>query len=293
MQNPNLHYKSYQKIPLEYFWGSKQPTSRDYSIGVCSLIYYNFRSGQQPSSTSNLLLYAHDTLLYATSFYAQTATYKIRYHLLKLLDYYKQWKITINMDKSQTATFHRKFTNIRTITKLRLNNRNIEEKTTVTYLGVTLDTRLSFGPHITRTINKTYATLSKLYPLCNRRSLLSTDNKLTLYKTILRPIMTYACAVWNMVSDSQCARLQRTQNKLLRLLTNSPRYITINDLHRLTSLPRIREYIDEQSQKFYSTKIHSSTLTQDLTNVRRHHNIRHTHRLIYERLPIYDEHLPD
>ena len=42
MENPNLHYKSYQKIPLEYFRGSKQPTLHDHSIGVWSLIYYSF-----------------------------------------------------------------------------------------------------------------------------------------------------------------------------------------------------------------------------------------------------------
>lgn len=161
------------------------------------------------------------------------------------------------------------------------------------YLGVTLDTRLSFGPHITQTINKTYATLSKLYPLCNRRSLLTTENKLTLYKTILRPIMTYACAVWNIISDSQCARLQRTQNKLLRLLTNSNRYITITELHRLTGLPLIRDFITESAQKFFTTRIQGSELTRDLADIRRHHHFRHTHRLIHEKLPIYDEPDPD
>lgn len=261
---------------------------------ILSPVLYNLYTSDIPTHpTSNILLYADDTVLYGQSFHAQTATQKIRYHLTKLLKFYRDWKIKINEDKTEMITFHRKFTNIKTITKLKIHNRDIEEKTVVKYLGVSLDTRLTFAPHITRTINKTYATLSRLYPLCNRRSLLTTDNKVTLYKVIFRPILTYACAAWNFISDTQCARLQRTQNKLLRLLTNSDRYIRITDLHRMTGLQTIREYITETAQKFFKTKIQHSELTRDLADVRRHHEFRHTHRLIHERLPIYEELHPD
>ena len=108
---------------------------------------------------------------------------------------------------------NRKFTNNKIITGLKIRDKTVEERNTVKYLGVTLDKRLCFAPHITQTINRTYATLSKLYPLVNRRSKLTTDNKLTLYKTIFRPTMTYACVSWNLISDTQCKRLQTTQNK--------------------------------------------------------------------------------
>ena len=139
---------------------------------------------------------------------------KVRYHLDRLLDYYDKWKITINADKTETINFNRKFTNNKIITKLKIRDRTIEAKNTVKYMGVALDKRLCFAPHITRTINRTYATLNKLYPLINRRSKLSMDNKLTLYKTVFRPTMTYASVFWNLISDTQCKILQTTQNRL-------------------------------------------------------------------------------
>lgn len=189
----------------------------------------------------------------------------------------------------ETITLTRKFTNTNTFTRLKIYDKDIEEKTTVKLLGVTLDKRLRFCQHITNVINRTYITLSKLYPLVNRRSRLSTDNKVTLYKTLFRPIMTYACASWNTISDTQCKRLQTTQNKLLRLLTNSDRYVNINELHLQTKTPKIRDYINETSQTFFKTKIQTSELTRDITHIRHYDNYTHTHKLLHENLPLYHD----
>ena len=215
------------------------------------------------------------------------AAQKVRYHLDRLLKYYRTWKITINEDKTETITFNRKSTNTRVITKLKVNDKTIGEKNSVKYLGVTLDKRLSFAPHITQTINRTYATLNRLYPLVNRRSKPTMDNKLTLYKTIFRPIMTYACVSWNFISDTQCKRLQTTQNKLLRLLTDSNRYISIVELHRIAKISMMKDFIIETSQKFLTEQAQRSIMTANLTDVRQHDNPTHIHRLLHQNLPIY------
>lgn len=141
---------------------------------------------------------------------------------------------------------------------------------------------------MTTSINKTYINLNRLYPFVNRRSVLNTQNKLLLYKTIFRPILTYGCAAWSFISDAQYKRLQTTQNKLLRLLTNSSRYISINELHEITGMARIKQYILDTAQKYMTQNIQNSELTRNITDIRRHHEHRHTHKLIHERLPIYE-----
>ena len=98
---------------------------------------------------------------------------------------------------------------------------------------VILDKRLSFEPHITNTINRICATISMLYPLINRRSKLSINNKLILYKSIFRPIFNICLRVLDFILDSRCKRLQVMQNKLLKLtLTDITRSLScIEKLH--------------------------------------------------------------
>ncbi|CAG2057602.1 unnamed protein product [Timema podura] len=60
------------------------------------------------------------------------------------------------------------------------------------YLGLTLDTKLTWRLHCTERLTKAKQRLGILGPLLNRRSALSTRNGLTLYKQLLRPILDYA-----------------------------------------------------------------------------------------------------
>jgi hypothetical protein len=71
------------------------------------------------------------------------------------------------------------------------------------YLGITLDARLSWDSHINQQISKASAILSNLYPMFAKNSKLSIDNKLLLYKTSIRPIMTYASPVWARLSKTK------------------------------------------------------------------------------------------
>lgn len=94
-------------------------------------------------------------------------------------------------------------------------NKNIKLTRKTKYLGVTFNSMLRYQPHVSNIVNKTYMPTTKLYPLINRRNALSTQTKLLLYKTVIRPTIAYAAPAWNIISSTLYARLQRTQNKLL------------------------------------------------------------------------------
>jgi hypothetical protein len=61
----------------------------------------------------------------------------------------------------------------------------------VTYLGLHLDRRLTWHKPIFTKRKQLGITLTKMYWLLERKSKLSTSNKLLVYKTILKPIWTY------------------------------------------------------------------------------------------------------
>jgi predicted dithiol-disulfide oxidoreductase (DUF899 family) len=45
--------------------------------------------------------------------------------------------------------------------------------------------------------------------------------KLTLYKALIRSVMTYACPVWEFAADTHLMKLQHLQNKILHIISNS------------------------------------------------------------------------
>jgi hypothetical protein len=64
--------------------------------------------------------------------------------------------------------------------------------------------------------------LTKMYWLLGRKSTLSTNNKLLIYKAILKPIWTYDFQLWGTTSNSNIDILERFQSKVLRLIANPP-----------------------------------------------------------------------
>ncbi|GFX02348.1 hypothetical protein TNCV_2285161 [Trichonephila clavipes] len=51
---------------------------------------------------------------------------------------------------------------------------------------------------------------------------LSLENKVILYKQILRPVTTYGSPVWGAAATTHMKKIQEIQNKILRVMTNAP-----------------------------------------------------------------------
>ena len=67
---------------------------------------------------------------------------------------------------------------------------------TTRHLEVTLDTRLTWSPHIDQIRKRAAQRMGMLCPLLNRKSDLSVGNKVLIYKQLILPKMDYACSAW-------------------------------------------------------------------------------------------------
>jgi hypothetical protein len=72
-----------------------------------------------------------------------------------------------------------------------INDLQIPQENHVKYLGLHLDRRLTWHNHIFAKPKQLGISLTKMYWLLGRKSKLSTNNKLIIYKAILKPIWTY------------------------------------------------------------------------------------------------------
>jgi hypothetical protein len=90
------------------------------------------------------------------------------------------------------------------------------------YLGVTLDTRLTWTVHVNQVGRKATQRLDVLGPHLNRSSGLSIRNGVLLYKQLIRPTIDYACPICRSNARSHVWKLQVLQSKCLRIATNVP-----------------------------------------------------------------------
>jgi hypothetical protein len=79
------------------------------------------------------------------------------------------------------------------------------------------------------------------------KSQLSLENKLPVYKAILKPIWTFAVQLWGSASNSNIDILERFQFKVLRIITDAPRYVPNTVIRRDLKVSSVREEVGNYS----------------------------------------------
>ena len=151
-----------------------------------------------------------------------------------------------------------------TCPQVTINNTIIPSKDSVRYLGMTLDRRLTWKKHILEKTKQLKEKLRKFYWITGRRSKLNIQNKITLYKAVIKPVWTYGIQLWGTASNSNIEILQRFQSKTLRSLLNAPWYVTNETIHRDLKIPTVKDEI-HKSRSRYNTRVndhHNPLVTQ-------------------------------
>ena len=129
---------------------------------------------------------------------------------------------------------------------------------------MTLDRGLTWKQHIVDKSKQLRDKLKKFYWLIGRRSNLSTQNKITLYKTVIKTVCTYGIQLWGTASNSNIEILQRFQSKMLRSVINAPWYVTNETIHRDLKISTVKDEI-HKSRSIYNTRVnnhHNPIVTQ-------------------------------
>jgi hypothetical protein len=143
-------------------------------------------------------------------------------------EWLKLWRMRANESKSTHITFTPRRDGCPAVY---LNRKIIPQETTVKYLGIHLDRRLTWKQHIHNKRKQMGLMLQRMYWLIGRKSKLALTNKLLIYKIILKLIWTFGIALWGTEFQSSIKILQRLQTKTLRMVTDVPRYVPNHVLH--------------------------------------------------------------
>jgi hypothetical protein len=179
---------------------------------------------------TRIALYADDTTVYSSSKSPALLCKHLQRYLDALAVWCRDWKVTINAMKSKAILISKK--RVPLLVPLTFNGVKIPWCSQAKYLGVIIDNKFSWQPHVDYVVAKVKAATKALYPLLCGKSKLSLRNKRQLYLSYIQPIMTYASAAWTYDSTAIASALQVRQNKLLRVLTKAPWFVRNDALHR-------------------------------------------------------------
>lgn len=216
-----------------------------------SAILYSIYTADIPVPRDCLAaFFADDAAYLASAKNSNAIVRKLNKILVRIDNYYCDWKIKINAEKTQAVIFPFNRSNKR-IPNLQIRVRDIaiQPQQKAKYLGLTLDAHLNFAEHIKDIRKKSYAKMAALYPLLANKHL-SIKNKLIIYKATLRPSITYAAPIWVDIAPTHLKTLQIFQNKCLKSALHLNNRFQTTEFHRRACVPLLVDFIANEQTKF-------------------------------------------
>ena len=119
------------------------------------------------------------------------------------------------------------------------------------YPGLHFDCRLN-GNNTSPPNKKTNRLKNKRDQLDERKKIPSIENKLPIYKAVIKPRWSYGIELWGWASKYNVVIMQRSQSKILRVIGNASWYVTNHTLHTDFNSPYVSDVIHERINKHHN-----------------------------------------
>jgi len=184
---------------------------------ILFLLYIN----DLPDNIScKMALYADDSMLY-NNIYSFEDIARLQNDIDRVGLWCTTWGININPSKTQAICFGHsrsdRMIEVGSVCPYRVADETIEFCDNIVYLGVTINNRLSWGPHVDRILRKANRTLYFIIKTFNKAPL---KTKKILYLTLVRPILEFACCVWNPYSSGLICSIESVQKRASRFIAS-------------------------------------------------------------------------
>ena len=204
------------------------------------LIYVNDLPAPHHNQNS-LSQFADDTAQWAFSLNVRFAAKLLQQDLLKLAMWCAKWRIKLNPTKTKVIIFSRSILARKTELNLKLYGETLKIYPQVKFLGITFDSQLNFKKYFEDILDRCNTRYYRLRLLANKKWGPSPSSLIQIYKQCVRPIFEYGALSTITTSDNIISKIQRLQNKFIRLALRLPKYICSKLLHDSTGLPYVKD----------------------------------------------------
>ncbi|CAF3691628.1 unnamed protein product [Rotaria sp. Silwood1] len=188
-------------------------------------------------------LFADDTAIFTSSNTTSRVRDRLQESINQFIKWCDSWKLVIQPTKTELIHFsphpRKKYPNP---IHLRVSNIGLRPQPSARYLGIIFDKQLHWKEHVKNIEARTQSRinllryLNKITPDSNEKIMLN------IYKSLIRPILTYGSSILLRAEDKIWNRLQIVQNKSLRAALNLPHFTSATYIHQITNIPYIRSY---------------------------------------------------
>ena len=192
---------------------------------------------QSAVKVSKLQLYADDTVIYAAGENADDAACKLQPSLNQFSKWCQANKLSLNTTKTKLMVFGtRHKVKKATGTIVKIENVPLQVVPSYKYLGITLDSTLSFNCHV-----KSAASVVsyKANLLAKIRKYLTEGVALKIFKSMILPYFDYGDVIYNSAGQEGLDKLQRLQNRCLKISKGYNVRFSTKELHAITKMPML------------------------------------------------------
>ena len=205
---------------------------------------------------ASIQLYGDDTVIHVSG----SNPGEIELKLQPALDEFSAWcdenKLTLNASKTKVMVFGtryrvKKAKNI----SVKMSNTTLQVVPTYKYLGFTLDCHVR---------NVAYMVVFKANLLAKVRRYLTEETALSIYRSMILPYFDYADIVYNTANQEGLDKLQRIQNKCLKICKSYHVRADTELLHQVTNTAKLKARRRAHVNNFMYTKLAQEKWTDNL-----------------------------
>lgn len=188
-----------------------------------NMAYDSLLRKQYPEGVS-IIAFADDTVVLVEGDTVQQLTDKFTASMHSIESWAEKVKLSFSVQKTQAMVLKGPITNRRYPT-LKIYRESIKFTEQLTYLGILLDRKLTFLPHIKKLAVKTKTLFQKLKQTAQLRHGVKPQIVKTIYRAVYEPIMTYGAEAWiHRINNVHLKRNLRTsQRQVLLSITGAYR----------------------------------------------------------------------
>ena len=176
------------------------------------------------TSNTSLIQYADDTTIYCSGTDPTELQTRITSDLTRLVSYFNSNSLQLNLSKTNFMIISPKSTpnNIVNLTNhpntIKISNTDVQRVNETKFLGLNIDDKLSFRPHIKQTEGK----ISRgLYALRTAKHFLPKKHLTLIYHALIAPHLTYAINYWHSTTKNHLHKLKILQKKAIRIINHA------------------------------------------------------------------------